>query len=43
MDSLLDALVELLGREQVSLGAAAADCADSSWTRLGAPRVAAFA
>jgi FAD/FMN-containing dehydrogenase len=38
MDNLLEALVELLGRDQVSLGAAAVDCAFSPWTRLGKPR-----
>jgi FAD/FMN-containing dehydrogenase len=38
MDSLPDALVALLGRDHVSLDAAALDCAYSPWTRLGAPR-----
>ncbi len=38
MDNLLEAFVGLLGRDHVSLGAAAADCAFSPWTRLGTPR-----
>lgn len=38
MDGLLDAFADLLGREHVIIGQAAADFAYSPWTRPGRPR-----